>query len=140
MSGRCTVCGCGDDVREDGICAGCYMVRLAEEVGLSYGKAYAKYGNNWGRGRGTPLRHQYARRCPVCGVEIIGGSRRKRVCSTACQLRWDVIRRAERTPTRKTCRGCRWLVDGSSRCTCCKSPHFGTDWGRACMEYARRRD
>lgn len=46
---RCKICKGLHDVRDDGLCGGCYDNRMAGQFGLSYGKYIALYGHNLGR-------------------------------------------------------------------------------------------
>lgn len=79
---RCKICKSINDVRADGICAGCYDVRQSAAAGMSYGKYVAMYGNNFRRGDGMAKR---VRLCPVCGMVIAKARNRKKYCSDACR-------------------------------------------------------
>lgn len=65
---RCKICKGLHDVRDDGLCGGCYDNRMAAQFGMSYGKYIALYGHNLGRRTDSPPERN--RKCPVCGRAI----------------------------------------------------------------------
>ena len=91
---RCKICKSINDVRADGICAGCYDARMAGQFGLSYGKFVALYGHNLGRQVDTLP--DIRRKCPVCGRDLPLTAGRKRVfCSRICAYEMELTRKKE---------------------------------------------
>lgn len=133
---RCKICKSTNDVRGDGICMGCYAVRRATAAGMSYGKYVAMYGHNFRRGNGE---RQHTRLCPVCGMVIANRRRGTKYCSDVCRSTASYYRtHPDPQPrNRKSCRGCRWYVVGSSRCTNKNSQMFDTSIGKGCTQYER---
>lgn len=127
---RCRICKGLHDVRGDGICGGCYDNRMAGQLGLSYGKYISKYGHNLCRRDG---RLDVVRICKVCGKPLSKDAPVRSVyCSKYCAS--FVNKR------RMTCRGCRWYVTGSMRCTNPSSPFYLLTRGKICNCYERECD
>ena len=141
MIKQCSVCGGTHDVWDDGICGGCYMVRVAKALGISYGQAVALYGYNWRRsaavasGGAVPVR-----RCLQCEANIEHLRKNAKYCSRHCfnAARWQRRPVAAKVAKKKTCRGCQWRVDGSKRCANPKSEFYGTAMDRCCTKIAYR--
>lgn len=132
---RCTICKSSSDVRKDGICRGCYDLRQAEARGMSYGKYIAQFGHNYGRDDGGA---EKTRLCPVCGQPIVGRNPRMKYCSDDCCKRATYYRnRKTAAANRSICRGCRWYVPGSCRCTNPDSPLYGQSLNKGCTKYSR---
>ncbi len=132
---RCKVCGSLDNVREDGICGGCYDLRCATAAGTSYGKWVAQHGNGFRRGKTSE-----AKLCQVCGMVIPKTSRSVKYCSAVCSRRARYYRDAVTAPQvkkRNTCRGCRYHVPGSLRCVNTKAKIYGQRYNGSCDLYER---
>lgn len=135
---RCRICKGIHDVRADGLCGGCYDNRLAGQFGMSYGRFVALYGHNFLRRDYPPERR---RQCPVCGRVLSPTAGKKLVfCSSSCAAE-AVAMREEKYRTangRKTCRGCRYYVTGSKRCTNQSGPFFNQSHGAGCGAFKKK--
>lgn len=80
---RCKVCKSINDVRDDGLCSGCYDNRMAAALGFSYGKYVAQFGNNYLR---STISVTMDKICPVCGKKISNekSNRAKYCCKSCC--------------------------------------------------------
>lgn len=135
---RCKICKGIHDVRADGLCGGCYDNRLAGQFGMSYGKFVALYGHNFLRRDYPPERR---RQCPVCGREIPKYAGKRAVfCGKACAASAEAMREEKyRTAIgRKICRGCRYYVTGSKRCTNPSGPFFNQSHGAGCGAFRKK--
>ena len=135
---RCKICKGLGDVRADGLCGGCYDARMTAQFGMSYGKYIALYGHNLGRRVDTATEKR--RRCPVCGGRLPNAASKLSVyCSSSCAAEAEDMRLEKyNAARRKTCRGCRYYVTGSKRCTNPDSQYYATSFGTACGNYARQ--
>ena len=77
---RCRICKSINDVRGDGICMGCYDLRKAASIGMSYGKYIAAFGHN--NGRYGSESEKTKRQCRICGAPLPEG--RIKYCSKKC--------------------------------------------------------
>ena len=132
---RCTVCGGMNNVLPDGVCGLCYMVRLAGQMHMSYGNAMARYGQDFNRSGAGPTRPQRPV-CAICGRPIRG--HRTKYCSDAC---WQKAKyAANRIAIKKTCRGCKYLVSGSGRCSNQESSLYQMDLNKCCSRFTDKED
>lgn len=133
---RCKICGCLDDVREDGICRGCYDARCATAAGMSYGQWIAKHGSNFRRGaRQAPA----VKTCQLCGQIIPKSIKNRKYCSESCRQRAMYYKKTSppEFAKRNTCRGCRFHVAGSVRCMNKKAKLYGQRYNGWCEKYER---
>lgn len=135
---QCRICKSTNDVRGDGICMGCYDARCATSMGMSYGPYIARYGHNYGRLAGKREKRRDGRVCALCGMPIDHMRKGTKFCGIACARRANWYRNhPDGAANRSSCRGCRWYISGSKRCTNPDSSMHGTDLNKCCSLYQR---